>query len=80
MDEVIIIMYFAAWLLYRPNKINRTTVIAFFWLAILDCFLYFYNYKLSGFGAVYFWFIGFWYLTFKAKKWTKPSGKKLDRK
>lgn len=62
--EVINIMYFAAWILYKKNRVNKTTVTTFLWLAIMDICLYFYNYKLSGFGLVYFWFTGFWLLTY----------------
>lgn len=68
LDELVIMMYFTAWLLYRVNIINRVTVASFFALSILDTAFYFYNYKLGGFGAVYFWFIGFWLLFLKLFK------------
>lgn len=71
LSEVVIIMYFLAWWLYKENKVNRTTVIVFFWLAILDTILYFYNYKLGGFGLVYYWFVGFWILVYYWKRLTK---------
>lgn len=62
------IMYFLAWVLYRPNRLNKTTVWAFFWLAIFDTIMYFYNYKLHDFGKIYYWFAAFWALSYYGKK------------
>lgn len=70
--EVSVIAYFCAWLLYIPNKVNRTTIWAMFWLAVMDVVLYFYNYKTHGFGAVYYWFAAFWIISFywnRATNW-----------
>lgn len=75
--EILPIMYFAAWILYRNNKVNRTTIWAFFWLAIFDTIVYFYNYKLHDFGNIYFWFAAFWALSFYGKKITNWLGKNL---
>jgi hypothetical protein len=41
-------------------------------LAIFDALLYFYNYKLGGFGLVYYWFTGIWIMVYNWKsiiKW-----------
>ncbi len=72
--ELIIIMYFAAWLLYSSNKVNKATVMTFFVLSIVDALLYFYNYKLGGFGLVYYWFAGVWILIFNWKQIAKWKG------
>ena len=70
-QELIIILYFVAWYFWKDNRINHTTVVSFIFLAILDMIMYFYNYKLGGFGLIYFWFIGFWLVAYKTKKaWT----------
>lgn len=58
------ILYFGAWLLYRENHVNRTTVKAFFWFAIFDTIVYFYNYKIRGFGQAYYWFAAIWLLIY----------------
>ncbi len=68
MDEIVIILYFLAWMLWKSNVVNRTTVVAFFVLAIMDTLLYFYNYKLYAFGNVYCWFIVLWGMIFYLKK------------
>lgn len=73
-QELIVIMYFVAWYFWQSNKINFATVISFILLAIMDMAMYFYNYKLGGFGVVYFWFIGFWVVAYNwnliKKAWT----------
>lgn len=63
-QQINIIIYFVAWLLWQPNRINKTTIWAFFWLAIFDTLMYFYNYKTGGFGKIYFWFVGFWLVAY----------------
>lgn len=63
-SQLSVIAYFVAWVLWRDNKVNKTTVKAFLWLAVMDTILYFYNYKTNGFGSVYFWFAGFWLLSY----------------
>lgn len=81
--QFIIILYFLAWLYYKPNKLNRTTVIAFFWLAILDTVLYFYDFKTGNFGRVYFWFAGFWLLSYNwvpLTDWLIKKGKNIKVK
>lgn len=67
-DEVVIILYFVAWLLYRTNRVNTTTVRVFLLLAIMDIILYFYDFKMHSFGSVYFWFIGLWIFMFYRNK------------
>lgn len=68
-DQLIVIIYFLAWLLYYANKVNKTTVLAFFWLAVFDTFLYFWNYKTQGYGSIYLWFAGFWLLCYYGWIW-----------
>lgn len=65
--EVITIIYFLAWYFYKPNKLNRATVAAFLLLAILDLFVYLYNFKTGLFGGVYFWFLVFWMIAMYGK-------------
>lgn len=64
MDEIVIVFYFLSWSAWKSNRINKTTVTSFLFLAIMDTLLYFYNFKLWGFGSVYYWFIGFWLLAY----------------
>ncbi len=59
-QEFVIIFYFLAFALYVRNKVNRTTVLAFLMLAVLDTLVYFYNFKTYGFGGIYIWFVIFW--------------------
>jgi hypothetical protein len=47
-----------------PNRGNKTTVITFIWLAVLDMGMYFYNYKTQYFGSVYLWLVVIWLLTY----------------
>lgn len=58
--QLVVILYFLAFVLYVKNKVNRTTVLAFLILSILDTALYFYNFKTQSFGSVYLWFAFFW--------------------
>jgi hypothetical protein len=70
--QVNLILYFLAWLLYVANRVNKTTVIAFLFLAILDTVFYFYDYKTGDYGKLYFWFIGFWLIVFY---WTRGAAR-----
>lgn len=67
-DQLIIILYFVAWLLYVPNKVNKRIVGAFLCLAIMDTIMYFYNYKTDEFGKVYYWFAFFYFLMTYGKR------------
>jgi hypothetical protein len=78
--QIVVIMYFLSWLVYTPNHVNKTTVQAFFCLAIMDTFLYFYNYKTHGFGVVYYWYLGFWLLSFYGPRLARWLWKHLDLK
>lgn len=74
MNQLSVITYFIAWLLWVPNKTNWATVRAFLLLAVLDTFLYFYNYKTNGYAPAYLWFIGFWLLSrYIIKPWPHKS-------
>ncbi len=76
-QQLILIMYFVAWILYYPNKANKTTVWAFLFLAILDTVMYFWNYKSSKYGSVYLWLLGFWLIVFFWKQTTDYLWKRL---
>lgn len=76
-NQLIIILYFIAWILYVPNKVNRTTIVAFLLLSIVDTFLYFYNYKTEEFGKVYVWFAFFYALVYFGKRISKWLWEKL---
>lgn len=64
-QELSVFAYFWAWVLWKENKVNRTTRMAFLWLAVMNVLLYFYNYKLGGFGKIYYWFAAFWIIVYK---------------
>ncbi len=69
-SELSVIAYFAAWILWKSNIVNRTTIVAFFWLAIVDMILYFYNYKTGqNYGIIYFGFAIFFWVTVYLYKW-----------
>lgn len=84
------IIWFVAMFLYGkyPNRINKTTVIAFICFAILDTIMYFYNYKVYKYGGAYWLFLALWVFTYfwrgKSKvslpdnpeKWKKQNQKK----
>lgn len=52
-DEVWFVLMAFALYLFRPNRINRTTALAYGVFCMADMFMYFYNYKQEGYGAVY---------------------------
>lgn len=63
-DEINAIIYFVAMLLYIPNRVNKTTVITFIILCVIDLVMYFHNYKTLFYGSVYVWSAGIWMLVF----------------
>lgn len=63
-DEVWFIMMALAILFYEKNRINRTTVLAYTAFCIIDMFMYFYNYKREGYGAVYTFLLIAWILIY----------------
>lgn len=66
-DQVNAIIYFVAMLLYLPNRINRTTVITFIILCIVDAAMYFHNFKTLYYGSVYLWTIILWLFLYNIK-------------
>jgi len=71
--QVVVIMYFVAWLLYKPSKFNRIMVRAFFLLAILDTVLYFWDFKLHDYGSVYYWFAAFVGISYCWQRFTEKT-------
>ena len=63
-DELWFIMMGVALLVYVPNRINRTTAAAFTLFCIADFFMYFYNYKQAGYGALYTFLLIAWILIY----------------
>lgn len=58
-----ILMAFAIYL-YLPNRINRTTALAYALFCIADTFMYFYNYKQEGYGWVYTFLLITWIIIY----------------
>lgn len=67
-DEITAILYFVAMLFYNGNKVNKTTVITFIILCVVDLFMYVHNYKTLHYGSVYVWALGVWVLIFYSWK------------
>lgn len=44
---------------YRSNRLNRTAVVSLVMYQIVDTLLYFYNYKLNGYGWIYIGVVAF---------------------
>lgn len=63
-DEITAILYFVAMLFYNGNKVNKTTVITFIILCVIDLVMYVHNYKTLHYGSVYVWLLGVWVLVF----------------
>lgn len=74
-----IIMYFLAWILYKKNRVNDTTVVSFFVLSILDTFFYFYNYKLHGMWVIYACFVIVWAIIFNKYYLISIGGRLINR-
>lgn len=58
------ILIFLAFLLYVPNRVNKATAVTFFWFAVLDTVLYFYNYKTFGYGYLYLVLAVIWLMAY----------------
>jgi hypothetical protein len=73
LNELWPLLVFIAWLLYIPNKINYTTVLACLMWVFLDLVMYFYNYKTAGYWKVYYWIVPIWFIAYlwKGKKQEK---------
>jgi hypothetical protein len=68
-DQLIFILYPIAVLLWKNNRVNTVTAKCFILLAIIDTLFYFWNYKTTDYGIVYFWYVGLWLLIY----YLKPS-------
>lgn len=69
LSELNFILYFVAWKLYLPNRVNRNAVTTFLCFCILDAGAYFINYKTYGYWVVYLILIIIWaLLQFKKKR------------
>lgn len=63
-DELWFILMAWAMLLYKPNRINRTTVAAYLYFCIVDMCMYFYNYKREGYAAIYTFLLIAWVIIY----------------
>ena len=63
-DELWFVLMGVALLVYVPNRINRTTAIAYTLFCIADVLMYFYNYKQAGYGAMYTFLLIAWILIY----------------
>lgn len=60
-DQINAILYFLAMFFYNGNRVNRTTVVTFIILSIIELGMYFHNYKTLHYGSVYVWTLGIWF-------------------
>jgi hypothetical protein len=64
-SQVIRVLYFVAFLFWKPTKVNITTIRSFVLAGILDIALYFYNFKDPlFFGSFYVWMAAIWFLVY----------------
>lgn len=63
-DQVNMILYFLAMFFYNGNRINKTTVVTFIYLSIIELGMYFHNYKTLHYGSVYVWTLGIWFVLY----------------
>ncbi len=67
-SQVIKVLYFVAFLFWKPTKVNFTTIRTFVIAGILDIVLYFYNFKDPlFFGSFYVWMAAIWFLVYNWK-------------
>ncbi len=63
--QILVPLYFIAFLFYRPTKVNRTTVRTFVYFGVIDTIMYFYDFKNPMFfGSVYAWILAIWFLVY----------------
>lgn len=74
------IIWFVAWLLYVPNRVNKTMVVTMLVWAIVDTIMYFYNFKNYQYGPVYLWLAAIFIASFFWDKWTGFIWKNLHPK
>ena len=63
-DQIWFVIVFAALVLYKDNKINRTTCKVALIYAIADTFMFFYNYKREGYEIIYLIILISWILIY----------------
>lgn len=76
-NQITPILYFLAWILYRANRVNLTTIKCFLVFSVFDTILYFYNFKTYGYGGVYVWLIAIWAAMYNFRRWDKHLSKIL---
>jgi len=63
--QILVPLYFFAFICWRPTKVNRTTIRAMAYMGVVDTFLYFYNFKNPlFFGSFYVWLFAMWILVY----------------
>lgn len=75
-DQLNYILYFIAAFYYGKtlNLVNKSTVLSFIALSVIDTCMYFYNYKTYGFGIVYILYVCLWIIIFYYLSWKKKKG------
>lgn len=63
-DQTNAILYFLAMFFYNRNKVNKTTVLTFIILCLIDLVMYVHNFKTLHYGSVYVWSLGVWAVVF----------------
>lgn len=63
-DQINAILYFLAMFFYNRNKVNKTTVLTFIILCLIDLVMYVHNFKTLHYGSVYVWSLGVWAVVF----------------
>lgn len=66
-DQLIWVLYPIAVLCWKSNRVNTVTAKCFILLAVADAMFYFWNYKTTDYGIVYFWYMGLWVLLYYLK-------------
>lgn len=75
-DEINSILYAFAMFLFIPNRVNKSTAVAFIFLCCVDLIMYLHNAKTLHYGSVYIWALGIWTLAYYllTKKMQKTWG------
>lgn len=66
-DELWSILMVCAILVYKPNRINKTTVTAYLYFCIVDAGMYFHNYKLRDYESIYTFLLIAWVVIYNVK-------------
>lgn len=74
-SQIKVPLYFLSFIVWRPTKINRTTIRAMLYAGIIDTIMYFYDFKNPMFfGSFYVWVISIWFLVYY---WNTDKGKSI---